>query len=156
MTKLNSPVEFLAWIFQHCETGNINFRFIGTAIKNEFLALPFLYENPHKVSPILDRYKTFNSFFGVALRNGNNGTKEAITQIPALWVDLDGSPLDKILQGPWQPSAVVETSPGKYHVYFKLREPADKSEVGKVEALLKRLAACFQAAPAATSIECGR
>jgi hypothetical protein len=138
-----STLEFLEWIYQRCETGNINLRFLGGGAKSEFVPLPLLYENPHKFSPILERYKAFNSYYGIALRNGNNGTKEAITQIPALWVDLDGSPLAKVRQGPWQPSAVVETSPGKFHVYWKLREPADKTEIGPVEGLLKRLAIYF-------------
>jgi hypothetical protein len=147
---VNSPVEFLSWLYQRCETGKLNLRFIGDGVKNEFLPLPFLYENPAKFSPLLDQYKTFNSYFAVALRSGNNGTKEAITQIPALWVDLDGSPLQNVQEGPWKPSGIVETSPGKFHVYWKLREPADKTEVGKVENLLKRLALYFSGDPNAT------
>jgi hypothetical protein len=147
---VQSAVEFFGWIFQRCETGNINLRFIGDKVKSEFLPLPFLFDNPHKVSPILDQHKAFNSYFAVALRNGNNGKKEAITQVPALWVDMDGSPLQKVQEAPWKPSAIIETSPGKFHVYWKLREPADKTEIGKVEGLLKRLACFFAGDQAAT------
>jgi len=147
---VQSAAEFFAWIFQRCETGNINLRFIGPVVKNEFIPLPFIYEKPHKVSPLIDGHKGFNAFFGVALRNGNNGTREAITEIPALWVDLDGAPLQKVTESPWQPSAVIQTSPGKFHVYWKLRESASREEIGKVENLLKRLAAYFGGDPAAT------
>lgn len=138
-----SPVNFFGQLFQRCEGGNINFRFLGDKPINQFIPLPFLFENPDKLLPILERYKAFNSYFAVGLRKGNNGTKEAITQIPALWVDLDGSPLQRVQEGRWKPSALIETSPGKFHVYWKLREPADKTKIGQVEGLLKRLAAYF-------------
>ena len=144
--RVQSAVEFFGWIYQRCETGNIDLRFLGKKredTRETFLPLALIYENPHKLSPLLDQYKNLNSYFGVALRNGNNGKKESIAQIPALHLDLDGAPLNKILESPWKPSAIVETSPGKFHIYWKLREPADKNDIEKVENLLKRLTAFF-------------
>ena len=109
-----------------------------------------VWEKPHKITPLLESHKSTNSFYGVALRNGNNGTKEGILEIPALWVDLDGSPLKKVSESPWKPSAVIQTSPEKFHIYWKFREAASKEETAKVENYLRRLAAYFGGDPAAT------
>lgn len=143
--------DFLAWLFQRCELGNLNFRFIRDATtRSEFVSLQLLTDAPSKVLSILDRHKNHNSFFGVCLREGTNGKKDGIIQIPALWCDLDGSPIDKMKGSPWKPSAIVETSPGKFHVYWKLREPAIRSEISDIENRLRRLAFAFDGDPAAT------
>jgi hypothetical protein len=38
----------------------------------------------------------------------------------ALWVDLDGAPIEPVLEGPIRPRIVVESSPGKWHAYWPL------------------------------------
>jgi hypothetical protein len=147
---LNNPAEFLSWLYSYCEIGNINLRFLGGNFpQNEFLPLSSLTDDPSLIDAILRDHRGLHSYFGVALRNGSNGSKEAITQIPALWIDLDGSPLERVAESPLSPSAVIETSPGKYHCYWKLREPADRSEIPAVEDLLRRLSFFFKADPAA-------
>jgi hypothetical protein len=45
---------------------------------------------------------------------------ENITGIRALFLDLDGTPLEPVLAAGVEPHAVVESSPGKYHVYFQV------------------------------------
>jgi hypothetical protein len=137
--------DFLLYHFQRCEGGSLNFRFLrGEEKRNHFLPLDRLTEDSGELEDLLSRYKAFNCYFGAASRNGDNGTKAGILQIPALHGDLDGSPLPPVNDGPFPPSATVETSPGKYHVYWKLRKPADKSEIDKVEDLLRRLASHFK------------
>lgn len=149
--KLCDAVDFLSWLYEHCEGGNINFRFLGGKFpQNEFVPLSSLNEKPSLIDAVLRDYHSLNSYFGAATRDKTDGSKEGILQVPALWVDLDGAPLEKVMEGPWSPSAVVETSPKKYHVYWKLREPADRSEIPLVEDLLRRLASFFKADPAAT------
>jgi hypothetical protein len=148
---MNSAVEFLSWIFQRCEIGNVNFRFIraGKTI-NEFLPLNSVFEAPQEIKDRLEKFNGYNSYFAVALRNGTNGRKDGISEVPALWIDLDGAPIDKIIESPWQPSGIVETSPGKFHVYWKLREAAGREEIDQIENLLKRMVPFFGADRAAT------
>ncbi len=141
-----TATEFLSWLYQRCEIGNINFRFLGGKFpQNEFVPLSALTENPSLIDAILRDHCNLNSYYGVALRNGNNGTKEGVTQIPGLWLDLDGAPLDPVINGPFPPSAVIETSLGKFHINWKLREAADRSEIPQVENLLRRLASNYTA-----------
>ena len=148
---MDSAIDFLSWTFQRCETGNVNFRFIkGEKISNEFIPLASIYDDPRKVSSILEGHKNDNCFFGVALREGTNGRKDGISEIPSLWIDLDGSPVDQLTETPLAPLALIETSPGKYHAYWKLREPASRSDIPAIENILKRLASEFGGDRAAT------
>jgi hypothetical protein len=43
---------------------------------------------------------------------------ENVTRVRALFVDLDGAPLEPILQAKPEPHIVVESSPERYHVYW--------------------------------------
>lgn len=44
-------------------------------------------------------------------------TAANVTAVRALWVDLDGSPLDPVLAA-YPPDIVVESSPGRWHGYW--------------------------------------
>ena len=148
---MEGPLVFFSWLYQHCEVGNINFRFLREGEKiSEFLPLGILFEEADRITQTIERHSKLNSFFGVALREGNNGKKEGVIAIPALWVDLDDAPLQKVSKSPFPPSAVVETRPGRFHVYWKLREPAGREDIGKVENILKRLSAYFHGDASAT------
>lgn len=151
MDSINNTVDFLKWLYAHCETGNLNFRFLRDEDKgNEFIPVGILFEEPGQICQIIEKHSKLNSFFGVALREGNNGKKEGVTAAPALWVDLDDAPLQAVQESQFPPSAVIETRPGRYHVYWKLREPLGREDIGKVENTLKRLRAFFHGDPAAT------
>lgn len=41
-----------------------------------------------------------------------------VLAIRALFVDLDGAPLQPVLEGPLRPHAVVQSSPGRFHAYW--------------------------------------
>ncbi len=46
--------------------------------------------------------------------------KENVTGIGALFIDLDGSPLDPVLESGVEPHLTVESSPGRYHAYWRV------------------------------------
>lgn len=45
-----------------------------------------------------------------------------VQSVRAVFVDLDGSPLDPVLAHPKPPHAVIESSPGKWHCYWKIND----------------------------------
>lgn len=52
-------------------------------------------------------------------RTRGGGRKAAdVDRVRALFVDLDGAPLDPVLEFEPRPHVVVESSPGKYHAYW--------------------------------------
>jgi putative DNA primase/helicase len=61
-------------------------------------------------------------FFVVNKTDGNGLKAENVTEIRAIFVDLDGAPLSKILQDKEfpPPHIINESSPGKYHAYWKI------------------------------------
>ena len=113
---MQETLKFFKWLFEKCESGYINFRFGNGPMKNYFIPLVASAEDLDiDLSALISSKKESNCYFGVALREKGNGKKDGITQIPALWIDLDGAPLDPVVQSKWMPSCVVETSPGRYH-----------------------------------------
>jgi Protein of unknown function (DUF3987)/RepB DNA-primase from phage plasmid len=50
--------------------------------------------------------------------NGMGRRAENVTAVRAVFCDLDGAPLESVLQGPLEPHAIVESSPGRYHCYW--------------------------------------
>src|SRR5215211_6528039 len=62
-----------------------------------------------------------DAYFGVHLfmRSGNRKAKNA-AKVLSLWVDGDGAAVPK----KWpQPTAIVESSPGRHHYYWRLTRP---------------------------------
>jgi hypothetical protein len=45
---------------------------------------------------------------------------ENIERVRAVFIDLDGTPLEPVLQNRVKPHIIVETSPGKFHVYWSV------------------------------------
>jgi len=43
-----------------------------------------------------------------------------VVAVRALFVDLDGSPLEPVMNGALRPQIFLETSPGRYHAYWKV------------------------------------
>lgn len=73
--------------------------------------------------------------------NGKGRKKADITRIRALFVDLDGSPLGPVQNAANEPHIVVESSPGRYHAYWRVNdcgidqcEPALKQLIQKFDA----------------------
>jgi hypothetical protein len=59
-------------------------------------------------------------YFCAHLLTGAKREKEKAAEISALWVDLDGAPVPN---GSLSPTAVVESSPGRFHAYWRLTDP---------------------------------
>jgi hypothetical protein len=75
-----------------------------------------------------------DAYFGVHLfRDPGTRKAENAAEVLALWVDGDGAAVPK----KWpQPTAVVESSPGRHHYYWRLTRPIDP---GYATLLNKRL-----------------
>ena len=56
----------------------------------------------------------------VLVNQGNGKSRKAtdIKAVRAVFVDLDGAPLEPVLNAPVPPTIIVETSPNKYHAYW--------------------------------------
>src|SRR5208283_4699107 len=49
-------------------------------------------------------------------------TQENVVSVRAVFVDLDGSPLQPVKDAPFKPHIVVESSPGRYHAYWMVSD----------------------------------
>ena len=52
--------------------------------------------------------------------DGRGRRAENVIGVRAPFVDLDGAPLKPVLEAPLRPDMIVETSPGRYQVYWKV------------------------------------
>jgi hypothetical protein len=67
------------------------------------------------------------AFFCAHLLSGSRRIKENAGAVVCLWGDLDGAPIPN---GKFKPTAVVESSPGRYHAYWRLTDavPGEAAE----------------------------
>jgi hypothetical protein len=149
----NSTVTFLKFLYRHCEEGFINLRFLPS---KESLFIPL--SEIHSIPPILEAHRDQNTFFGIALRNDGDGSKQGIIHIPALWIDLD---LYKLTDGekeesrkrykdfPLKATFIIDSGGGRYLLWM-LKEPASREKILKTEDILKRFASYFHGDPVAT------
>lgn len=72
----------------------------------------------HKEALTQSQQKGAGVFVTINKTDGKGRKTENITGVRAVFVDLDGSPLEPILSGPLLPHIVVETSPLRYHAYW--------------------------------------
>lgn len=61
-------------------------------------------------------------FWTVNETDGTGRREANIVRVRACFLDLDGSPLAPVLSAGLRPHAVVESSPGKWHVYWRLSD----------------------------------
>jgi hypothetical protein len=80
-------------------------------------------------------------YFCAHLLNEPRRIKENATQVHTLWGDLDGA---EIPEGKISPTAVVQSSPGRFHCYWRLTDPIPPQAA---ELLNKRLARVIGADP---------
>lgn len=155
MTSNEHPtLKFIYALFQNCTEGILNLRVlsrIGEKAESHFLNLND-ERLPDKIISIVNyQKKDTGVYLGMASRIGNNGTKEGIKEIPALWIEHDNVTSrvqEKIDTFPLEPSVIIQSSfeYKKYCIWF-LKEPANKSEISKVENLLERLRQYFDSDP---------
>jgi hypothetical protein len=66
-------------------------------------------------------------------RKNNN-----IVKVRSLFVDLDGAPLDPVLSNQPTPHIIVESSPGKWHVYWRINDVALNNFTSMQKVLIAR------------------
>ena len=145
-TNEHPSVTFLKSLYQHCDKGLINLRFLPSG-ENQFISLKKIDSIPS----ILEAHKGQNVHFGVATRRDGDGTKEGIVEIPSLWCEVDTEGLGEEAKNeirqryqdfPLKPSFLLNSG-GGFHIYWKLKTPATKEEIRQIESLLKRIALYF-------------
>ncbi len=57
-------------------------------------------------------------FVTVNQTDGKGRSAENVKTVRAIFVDLDGSPLQPVLDSPLSPHIIIESSPGRYHAYW--------------------------------------
>lgn len=71
----------------------------------------------------------YGVFVTINVTNSKERTKANIARVRALFVDLDGSPIDPVYNAPLEAHIVVESSPGRYHAYWLVNDvPLDMFE----------------------------
>jgi DNA primase RepB-like protein/primase-like protein len=68
-------------------------------------------------------------------------TNEHVVRVRAVWVDLDGAPLQPVLAGPLVPHIVVESSPRRFHAYWLVEGVALQEFQPIQQALARRFGA---------------
>jgi len=58
-----------------------------------------------------------------------------VVRVRAVFVDLDGAPIEPILQAPLKPHMVVESSPSRYHAYWLIKDVA-LNEFSDIQSML--------------------
>lgn len=133
-------VEFLKFLYPNPgEDEYLNIRPLPNG-KNLFIPLNQI----DSILTILETCKNKNLYFAACSRKESDGKKKGILRAFFNWLDMDGAPLDKVMSYPLEPSVVWETSPGHYQVAYRFREPLNRSELRKIENILKRLAIYFE------------
>jgi hypothetical protein len=82
-------------------------------------------------------------FVTVNQTNGKGRKKSDITRIRALFVDLDGAPIEPARNATKPPQIIVESSPGRFHAYWRISDCG----VDQCEPVLKQLIGQFNADP---------
>ena len=94
---------------------------------------------------VLGKQPGCNVFFGVCPRKEKKGTKQAVSRINCLWLDLDAKSfsggkeeiLKRLAEFPLRPTIILDSGNG-YHVYWVFKEP--ESDALIIESYLRGLA----------------
>jgi len=66
-------------------------------------------------------------FLMVNAGDGQGRKSENVVRVRALFADLDGAPLDPVLVARPEPHLIIESSPGRYHAYWLIKDcPLDR------------------------------
>jgi putative DNA primase/helicase len=84
--------------------------------------LKTLHGSLHQHSAELSRLNKLGAgvFFTVNETNGTGRTAQDIVRVRAVFVDLDGAPLEPVLQYQRKPHIIVETSEKRWHAYWRV------------------------------------
>lgn len=73
--------------------------------------------------------------------DGAGRKAENVQRVRALFVDLDGAPLEPVRAAPLAPHCIVETSPGRWHAYWRIADCQLEDFRPLQKALAKRFSA---------------
>jgi hypothetical protein len=124
--------EFLKTLYAYCE-GQLELRALPS--KHQVFYDVCDYE---MIDSFCKKHEGENVYFSVALRNGQDGTKESITQIACLHCDVDfkdiaeSKAIEKIKAFQFQPTLIVRSG-GGFHLYWRLKEAYDKISIPQIE-----------------------
>ena len=86
----------------------------------------------------LDNQRGCGVFFTVNRTDGNGRAASNIVAVRALFVDLDGAPLEPVLNCKVPPSVVIESSPGRYQAFWRCKNVAVSEFTQMQKALIKK------------------
>jgi hypothetical protein len=105
----------------------------------------------HRITPALRRLQAGGAagaagvFFTVNRTVGGRRRAEDVDRVRAVFVDLDGAPLDAVMACDLEPHCVVESSPGRFHAYWLVEDlPLDRFTPLQSTAETKCVAATVQ------------
>lgn len=118
---LNMANRFLTHLTQIAESDEFTFQvFPEGALRGEKAYAMVLHGSlANQASNLIAKNRAGCGIYVTINHTDGKGRKqENILKVIALFVDLDGSPLAPVLQSPIEPHIVVESSPGRFHVYW--------------------------------------
>ncbi|GAG06226.1 unnamed protein product, partial [marine sediment metagenome] len=130
--------NFLKALYQFCE-GKIELRALPSR-KQAF----FEINDIPGINSFCNQNVKDHLYFGVATRDGQGGKKENIIHIPCVWADVDYKKTpreiiaDRLKKFPFKPSIIVRSG-GGIHLYWLLKEPAEKEDIAKIEDVNRRI-----------------
>lgn len=146
---LNMARRFLTTLSQRDEVDEFTFQIFPEGNKNlpetHAKVLHGSFANLKQILAI-ENTKGCGIFVTINLTNGKGRKNENIIGIRAVFVDLDGVPLQPVLDAPLSPHIVIESSPNRYHAYWII-EGLSCDEFTSIQ---KALAARFRGDPQIT------
>lgn len=140
---LQMAARFLTLISQGDESTFAFQTFVDKKDGKEFPQIFFGTFEQHQHTLVGLNQREVGIFVAINKTDGSGRKTENITDVRAVFIDLDGSPLEPILQSPLQPHIVIESSPGRYHAYW-IVEGLSLEEFSPIQ---KQLAAKFAGDP---------
>jgi len=147
---MSAAAEFFRELYRHAGDGYLELRMLPSR-QQSFM------ESTDDAAAAAERIKNQNVYFGVGRRIRESGTKEDVSALPCVWVDVDTKdfPNENAAKkalwngrppGGW--SAIVATG-GGFHAYAILSEPVEREGFHRVEAINRGLAKAIGGDPRA-------
>jgi hypothetical protein len=89
---------------------------------------------PHQVRPLLEKVNRAGGGVFVVVNEGGQRTAD-ITRVRAVFADTDGAPLEPLVQA-LKPHMVIESSPGRWHVYWLVASDFPLNQFGPVQSAI--------------------
>ena len=106
------------------DSGDVDFTFQtaddNKARKAKHLAYVYTLSLAHAATTLEDLNRQGAAVWVTINKMGGKGRRaKNVTAVRAVFVDLDGAPIQPVQAWTLKPYIIVETSPGKYHVYYR-------------------------------------